>query len=440
MFCDQVSVTLIAGRGGDGCVSFRREKYISHGGPDGGNGGKGGSIVLKVNPNLNSLIDLKKRKIYKAESGTPGHRYDKAGKHGNDYILDVPPGTLLYEEESDELIADLVEPGSEYVVLEGGKGGFGNAHFATSVRQAPDFAEKGEPGSEMHIRLEMQMVADVGIIGLPSVGKSTLISRITKAKPKIAEYHFTTLIPNMGVVDMAEWGGDAAQSFVVADIPGLIEGAHEGKGLGHEFLRHISRTAILVHVLDCQNKDMIKDYEVIMNELEQYDPELVQHPQVLAINKVDTIDDETQGLLLEELEAHFKERKRKVGQIFMISAVAGGGLKEFMFHLFKEVQKLHKSESKKTQSKTSDEGYRVFRPHLDVETGGFDLEKVGDEFIVKGRRIEQIVVMTDMTNRSAIMRVHDVMEKMGILKRIRNQAGELGDIIRVGEEEFEFRG
>jgi GTP-binding protein len=438
MFCDQVSAIFVAGRGGDGCMSFRREKYVSHGGPDGGNGGKGGDVVIKVDGNLNSLIGLRKQKTYKAESGTAGHRFDKAGRNGESMVVFVPPGTLIYDEETSDLLADLVEPDSEFVLLQGGRGGFGNAHFASSIRQAPDFAEKGEPGSEIHVRFEMQLVADVGIIGLPSVGKSTLISRVTAAKPKIAEYHFTTLIPNMGVADMVPWGGDRGQSFAIADIPGLIEGAHEGKGLGHEFLRHVSRTAILVHVLDCQSQDMVKDYQVIMNELRCYDPELANRPHVLAINKADTIDEETQGLLLDDLKTRLEALDVLVDEVFFVSAVTGEGLKTFMFHLWEKVCAL--DEMPIRHEVEGDSGYRVFRPHLEVERGGFDVVKDGDAFLVSGKRIEQIVVMSDLANRSAVLRIFDVMEKMGILKRVRSMGGEIGCFIRVGEAEIEFKG
>lgn len=437
MFCDQVLITLIAGKGGDGCVSFRREKFVPFGGPDGGNGGKGGDVILCVDGNLNSLIDLRKKKIYSAESGTAGHRFDKAGRRGEDLILSVPPGTLVFDSETDELLADLVTPEARTVALEGGRGGFGNAHFSSSVRQAPDFAEKGEPGRILHVRLEMQMVADVGIIGLPSVGKSTLISRITKAKPKIADYPFTTLVPNIGVADLSPWGGGAGQSFVVADIPGLIEGAHKGKGLGHEFLRHISRTAVLVHVLDSQSQDMARDYDVIVSELEAYDPELANRPHIVAINKIDTVDEETLSLLVNELTAFFKRKKIKTGPLFAFSAVTGQGLKEFMFHVWEAVRSAHRAASAVSGS---DVGHRVFRPHLERMNDGFEVERLSVGFRVLGKRIEQIVVMTNLDNRSAVLRVYDVMEKMGILKRIRAMGATLGDPIYIGEALFEFRG
>ena len=436
MFCDQVILKLVAGKGGEGCASFRREKWVARGGPDGGNGGRGGHIVLRVNPNINSLIDLKNRPTIKATPGKDGHRFDRAGKRGEDLVLDVPPGTLVYNQESGELIVDLVEEGEDFILLRGGRGGFGNAHFTSSVRQAPDFAEKGEPGEEMDMRLEMQMLADIGLIGLPSVGKSTLISRITDAKPKIADYPFTTLIPNMGVVDLSKWGGDRGQTFVVADVPGLIEGAHEGKGLGDEFLRHVSRTAILVHMLDCQAKDMAKDYKIIVRELREYDEDLAKRPQIVVMNKIDTIDEETRELLLEEL-------KNDIPKVFLISAVSGEGLKPLILHLWTEVQRLRRKMLVEAPA-TEKSGYRVFKPHLEKEVREFSVERVEGKkettFVVKGKRIEQIVVMSELSNRSARMRVYDVLEKMGIMREVRKLEGDPGDLIQIGKETLEFPG
>lgn len=435
MFCDQVSVTLVAGSGGDGCMSFRREKYVSRGGPDGGNGGRGGHIILKVNPNLNSLIDFRKQKIYTAEAGRSGHRFDKAGRAGEELLLDVPSGTLVFNDETNELLVDLIELGQSHIVLEGGRGGFGNAHFVSSVRQAPDFAEKGEPGHVLHVRLEMRMVAEVGIIGLPSVGKSTLISRITDARPKIADYPFTTLIPNMGVVDLARFGGTTGQSFVVADIPGLIEGAHFGKGLGDEFLRHISRTAVLVHVLDCQSLNLSKDYNVILNELNHYDPALVVRPQLVVLNKIDTIDDETLTLLTAQLKSELNLKT-----LYSISAVSGKGLKEFVFALWTEVWHWHESIPEANLHSLSQEDYRVFRPHLEKDPKRFEIVREKGGFRIYGPRLEQIVVMSDLENKMALERIYDVMEKMGVLKELRRLKPFHGDPIFVGEGVFLFRG
>lgn len=440
MFCDQVITILKAGKGGDGFVSFRREKFVPCGGPDGGNGGRGGHIVLRVNPNINSLIDLKNRPYVRAPEGKNGHRFDKAGKRGDDLILEVPSGTLIYDNITNDLIVDLVEEGEDFILLHGGRGGYGNAHFTSSVRQAPDFAEKGEPGEELGVRFEMRMVADVGIIGLPSVGKSTLISRITAARPKIADYPFTTLIPNMGVVDLNKWGRGKGQTFAVADVPGLIEGAHEGKGLGDEFLRHVSRTAVLVHVIDCQAKDIVKDFKIIMHELTEYNPDLAKRPQVVVMNKIDTIDTEMTNMLLSELRAELPKNI----SLFAISAVSGVGLKDFVLNLWNEVGKYKKTTSGLSENPDGI-GYRVFRPHLEKRNKDFTVDlsdfKMGKKiFLVKGKRVEQIVVMSDLENRSARMRVYDVLEKMGIMNEIRKLEGEPGDHIKIGQSDLEFPG
>ncbi|MFA5842390.1 MAG: GTPase ObgE [Candidatus Gracilibacteria bacterium] len=450
MFCDQVSITVKAGNGGNGYIGYRREKFIPYGGPDGGDGGKGGDLVFFVNPNLNTLIDFRKKVFYEAECGQNGQRCNRAGRMGPDLVLDVPPGTQIYDEKTGRLVVDLIEPGTRFVFIKGGRGGYGNAHFTSSVRQTPDFAEKGEPGKQQGLRLEMRLVADIGIIGLPSVGKSTLISRISNAKPKIAEYHFTTLVPNMGVVDLGKWGGSQGQSFVVADIPGLIEGAHEGKGLGHDFLRHVSRTAILVHMVDCQAQDITKDFTVIQNELKAYDPELAKRPQIVVINKIDSIDQETRDMLMAEMEGFFK-KKRKKYPLFAVSCVSGAGLKEFVFTLWKEVQQLHAKRKTVLAEKVSSdrENYRVFRPHLEENPLAFEVsgpvvkKEEGVKFrvfTVVGQRLEQIVVMSDLGNRSAKMRVYDVFEKLGVIKELRRKGAQLGDQIQVGEKRVGFRG
>ncbi|KKT75815.1 MAG: GTPase obg, partial [Candidatus Peregrinibacteria bacterium GW2011_GWA2_44_7] len=417
------------------------------GGPDGGDGGRGGHLIFKVDPNLNSLIHLRKKSIWKAEPGQDGHRFNKAGHAGEDLILNVPPGTLVYDQGKNKLLFDLVDSDQEVVFLEGGKGGFGNAHFVSSVRQAPLFGEKGEPGASIKIRLEMRMVADVGLIGLPSVGKSTLISRITDAKPKIADYPFTTLIPNMGVVALSRWGGSAEQTFVVADIPGLIEGAHQGKGLGDEFLRHVSRTSILVHLLDCQSVDPFKDYEVIMNELKLYDPELAKRPQILVLNKMDTLDQETADYLMKELKSFLVRKKKSKLPLFSISGISGQGLSELVFYLFKEVQKIRKAQ--KASPVITEEVHRVFRPHLEEGNRGFSIEEeipkrkkegAPRAFRVTGKRIEQIVVMSPLENDAAMARIYDIMKKMGITPQLRKKGATVGDLIRIGEGVFEFRG
>jgi GTP-binding protein len=446
-FCDQVNITFKAGDGGPGAIAFRREKFVAYGGPDGGDGGKGGDIVLQVNPNINTLIDFQAGHLYEAESGIKGYRFNMAGRAAEDLVVDVPPGTQIYNPVNGQLTIDLVEPWSRCILLKGGKGGFGNAHFKSSIRQAPDFAELGEPGKTLEVRLEMRMVADVGIIGLPSVGKSTLISRISNAKPKIADYPFTTLVPNMGVVDFSKWGGGAGESFVVADIPGLIEGAHLGKGLGHEFLRHISRTALLVHMLDCQAQDMTKDFQIIMNELKTYDPELAKRPQIIVVNKIDTIDEETQTLVKKDLQAFLKKKKVKA-PLFFISGVSGSGLKEVIHQLWKEVQAFRARTKTLVQpSEHSKESYRVFRPHLDSDTKAFTVSQSAVQtnnvshtvFVISGPRLDQIVSMTDVDNPSAVHRVHDVLKKMGIQRELIRRGAQVGDKIQIFGHVFDFR-
>ncbi len=452
MFCDEVQVHLKAGKGGDGAVSYRREKFISKGGPDGGDGGRGGNVILKADENWNTLSDYKSKKLFKADSGNNGGKSDRAGAAGEDLVLLVPMGTVVYE--SDEVIADLVGHGEEFIVAKGGKGGFGNAHFTSSVRKTPDFAELGEAGEEREVRLELRMVADVGIVGLPSCGKSTLISRVSNAKPKIADYPFTTLIPNLGVVDLTQFGGDNGQSFLMADIPGLIEGASQGKGLGDDFLKHISRSGILIHMVDGGALDVVSDYKVIRKELELYDPELVEKVQLVVINKTDLLDDETADLLEQDLIKAYPELK---GRIMLISAVSGEGVKELVFRLWQELSK----KPKKKEVVKSDE-VRIYKPHLnedpravsvsfmyEIESEKFEPEVafvfVPDEekpkrklFKVEGKRIEQIAKMTDLTKENAIRRVYDVMDKMGALKKLKSLGAEKGDYVKIADVFFEY--
>jgi len=312
-FADEAKIKVTAGNGGNGCVSFRREKYIPKGGPDGGNGGRGGNLIFEADQNINTLVNFVSKKHFNADSGKPGQGRNKTGGDGNDLILKVPVGTLIYDSANGELVADLTYHGQMEIVARGGIGGKGNANFKSSVRQTPDFAELGEPGEEKEIRLKLKLIADVAIIGYPSVGKSTLISRISNARPKIADYPFTTLIPHLGVCKV----GDT--DFVVADIPGLIEGAHEGKGLGIEFLKHIERTKILVHLLDITHEDLRGEYKKLNNELKLYSKELAKKPQILAVNKTDaSISD-----IVDEVKKEFKKEKP-----LFISAVSGHGLNE----------------------------------------------------------------------------------------------------------------
>ncbi|MFH1299172.1 MAG: GTPase ObgE [Patescibacteria group bacterium] len=453
MFCDEITVKFKAGKGGDGAVSYRREKFVPKGGTDGGDGGKGGDVILRADENINTLSDFASKKLFAAENGHGGGKRDKAGRAGEDRILLVPIGTIIFD-EADEFIADLSEHGQDFIIAKGGRGGYGNAHFASSVRKTPDFAELGEEGENRIIRLELRMVAEVGIIGLPSCGKSTLISRISNAKPKIADYPFTTIIPNLGVVDLKEFGGSRGQSYVVADIPGLIEGASKGKGLGDDFLKHISRTGILIHMLDCNSDDISHDYEVIRKELELYDPDLIEKVQVTVLNKIDLIDDELAGMLVQELEKKHKELK---GKVMAISAVSGIGIKEVVFKLWEELQK----RPKKAKVKDIDH-IKVYRPHLDRDPRQNDVsymyevdaiefeplvygalvpekEKMKRKlFKVEGERIEQISGMTDLRNENAIRRLYDVIKKMNVDRELKKLGAENGDYVKIGDVYLEI--
>ncbi len=445
MFCDQTVVKFIAGQGGNGSRSFRREKFVPFGGPDGGDGGRGGNIILLADCNQNTLADYNRLKIFRAASGESGRGKKQDGHGAPDLILPIPCGTMILDKEKKTVLADLKKPGETYVVARGGRGGKGNANFASSTRQAPDFAELGEPGEEREASLELQLVADVGIIGIPSTGKSTLISRISEAKPKIADYPFTTLIPNLGVVCLTDFGSKKrSESFVVADIPGLIEGAHEGKGLGHDFLRHISRTAILVHLLDATDDKVLDNYDILNKELKAYDQKLAKKTQLVVFNKIDAIDNELLKFLQEELSA--KNPKLK-GKMYAISAVTGEGIKDLVFALWEKVKKLSKA---KINSIKEENKQQIFRPHLELDEKRFAVtkrrrsRKDGEQrrkiFIVTGKRIEQIVKMTDFTNEEAVARVYDVFHKMNINREIRRHGGELGDIIKIGDQEIKFEG
>ncbi|MDD4352007.1 MAG: GTPase ObgE [Candidatus Gracilibacteria bacterium] len=419
MFCDQAEIKVKAGKGGDGLVGWRREKYCPYGGPDGGDGGGGGNVILRVNCNLNTLSDFRRAKLFKAEDGENGAGNNMHGKSAEDLILEVPEGTQVTSLVSKKNICDLTTDGQEFILARGGRGGFGNAHFTSSTRQAPDFAELGEPGEELEVRLDLKLVAQVGIIGFPSVGKSTLISRISNAKPKIADYPFTTLIPNLGMVKVG------SKDFVVADVPGLIEGASEGKGLGHEFLRHVERTLILIHMLDPLRDDIVKDFEVINNELKKFDSSLVRKPQIIVINKIDALDQELQEMLVKD----FKKRMHTRKKVFVISAVSGKGLDELLYEI---KNRLEDYESKAKPIKQDVPKDKIFRPHLKDMDQRFFIDKKRRKFTVHGKRLEQIAVMTDMSNPSAMDRLRDVMKKKGVFKELSRMGAKDGDKIEIG--------
>lgn len=422
-FADEANIFVNAGDGGNGSASFRREKYVAKGGPDGGNGGDGGSVIFEADANLNTLANFLGKKHYKAGHGEMGLGNNKYGHHGEDLIVKVPIGTLIYDKKTNDLIADLTHHQEQLIVAKGGLGGKGNTGFTTSVRQAPDFAELGEPGEERELKLELKLIADIAIIGYPSVGKSTLISRISNARPKIADYPFTTLVPNLGVVKVDE------VDFVVADIPGLIEGAHAGKGLGDEFLRHIERTKILVHLLDITRDDLKDDHKKLNEELKLYSKALAKKKQLLVITKVDATIPE----IIEEAKQNFKKEKP-----LFISSVSGEGLNAFLYALKDEILKMRKAKSSQLKAKSSKER-KVFRPHLELPNiRQYTIEKEGDDFRVKGKRIEQLAIMTEMTKRGAIIRMYDIWNKVGIQKELTRMGAQEGDKVHIGVRTFVF--
>ncbi len=435
MFCDELKIKLQAGNGGDGCIAFRREKFVARGGPNGGDGGNGGDILIKTNPNLNTLSHLAHKKAYKAQKGENGMGSNMYGKRGESLEIEVPVGTIIFNSDKSKVVADLSKEGDEIVIAKGGKGGMGNAHFVSSIRQAPRFAENGEPGEEKEIIMELKLVADVGIIGLPSAGKSTLISVISNAKPKIAEYHFTTLIPNLGLVDMSKFGGDSTESFLVADIPGLIEGASQGKGLGHQFLKHIARTQILIHVIDGYLENADINYKTINKELKDFDKTLAKKPQIVVINKIDLLNEETLAAKKKELRKAYKK-----GEIFEISAATHKGLKPLLFEICKRIKELKRDLRNNPPEEVVE--MPVLRPHL--EKAPFILEKIKKTktqktFKITGTKINRLAVMTDIRNPEGLERMYIYIEKFGIKKLINKKGATFGDFIEISGKKIPYR-
>lgn len=430
-FCDKTWTEFIGGNGGDGAVSFRREKYVAAGGPDGGDGGHGGNVILIADENINTLIDFHSKKIFRAKNGTNGGRKNMTGANGDDLLLKVPVGTIVKNFDSEDIIVDLNKNNQQFIIAKGGKGGLGNTHFKSSIHQAPQFAENGETGKQIKVSLELKLVAEIGIIGFPSAGKSTLISKISNAKPKIADYPFTTLIPNLGVVDMSKLDKKLNYSFVVADIPGLIEGAHEGKGLGHDFLRHVSRAKILLHLLDLTRNDY-DDYSKINKELKLHNEELARKKQIIALNKADVVDNDTIDNYKKMLIA--KMPKLSEADIHVISAVTGLGVNKLMFTLYEAVTK-YKPPRKKV--KISNE-IHVHQPHLNKKK--FEITKQNNNtFMVKGDRIEQLMNMTDLNNEEGMERIYHFMSKMGIKKELKNLGAKAGDQIFISTKSIIYR-
>lgn len=418
MFYDRARVFVRSGQGGDGMISFRREKFVPFGGPDGGDGGKGGDIIFVVDSNINSLAKFHRKVHFHAQDGKHGGKKRQTGADGESLTLAVPPGTTIRDSETDELLADLTEPGQQVALLKGGRGGRGNVRYASSVNQAPRLAERGEPGSERWLHLELKLIADVGITGVPNAGKSTLLSAASAARPKIAPYPFTTLQPNLGVVELDDY-----ETMVLADIPGLIEGAAAGAGLGHDFLRHVERTRVLIHLLDGAAADPLEDWAMINQELALYDAELSQKPQLVVLNKVDL--PEAQGW-----EPIIAERMAAEGVPFCtISAVTGQGVRK-MLYLAKELLD-------KTSPKPALVVEPVIRAMEDEEA--YSIERAPDGWRVRGVKIERIAAMTYFEFEATAMRFQRILDSLGISSALREAGIRDGDTVHIGEETLEWQ-
>jgi GTPase len=418
-FVDKVAITVTAGKGGDGKLSFRREKFIDKGGPNGGDGGDGGDVILQASPNQNTLAAFRYHKELKAEPGQAGDKNRKHGRRGINLLVAVPVGTIATTDNG-EVVADLVQDGQQAVIAKGGRGGFGNAHFVSSRRQTPKFAEKGEPGEFQQLQLELKMIADVGLVGLPNAGKSTLLSKLSKARPEIADYPFTTLTPNLGVVDI-----DKQHSLLFADIPGLIEGAAEGKGLGHDFLKHIERTAVILHLIDAYHEDVAATYQIVRAELEAYQPELIKRPEVIVLNKVEGLDSE----IINDLTSQLKRVAPAKTPIFAISAQSGEGVPPMLFAVNEAVQKV-----RSLPVETPDEPAVPVLTLVD-SVDSWQVNKQKDSFIVTGPKIEQFAARTDFANDQAVQRLRDIMRRLGIMHELSRQGIEAGQAVRFGTDE-----
>ncbi len=427
MFYDHTKIFVKAGAGGNGSRHFRREKFAPLGGPDGGDGGRGGSVYLEATTNLNTLIDYRYRQHFKAGAGGPGMRQKMHGAKGEDIILPVPRGTIIRDAETNELIADLVEDGQRVMVARGGRGGLGNVHFATSTHQAPQEAQKGEPGEERWIQLELRLIADVGLIGYPN---ATLLSVVTAARPKIADYPFTTLSPNLGVVVVGQPGSGGEIDFVLADIPGLIEGAAQGVGLGHEFLRHIRRTRLLIHMLDGASfeRDPWQDFQTINQELREYDEQLASRPQIVVLNKIDLPEAQ------ERWPALLAQAEKAGYPVFAISAASHQGTDELMQFTAKRLQELRQEdlESSSAAVNTETPG-TILRPQPE---DAFTVSKENDVYVVHGKRVERAVSMTDPENEEGMDRLQVTLRRMGVTKALEEAGVQVGDTVRFGKVEL----
>ena len=426
MFADKAKIFIKSGKGGDGHVSFRRELFVPDGGPDGGDGGKGGDIIFEVDKGLNTLVDFRHVRNYKAGAGEEGGKKNKHGKNGEDLVIKVPEGTVIKEFESGKVIADMSGDNLRQVVLKGGRGGKGNQHYATATMQAPKYAQPGKEAKELYVTLELKVIADVGLVGFPNVGKSTFLSRVTNARPKIANYHFTTLNPNLGVVDL-----DGSNGFVIADIPGLIEGAADGVGLGHDFLRHIERTKVIIHMVDAastEGRDPIEDIKAINKELEKYNSDLLHKPQIIAANKIDVIYGETNEII----EKIKKEFEPEGIEVMPISAVSGKGLKELLYKV-------------SDMLKNIDDEPIVFEQEYFIEDVNqtmdepYSVEKVKEGlFSIEGPRIERMLGYTNLESEKGFLFFQNFMKKNGILDELEALGIKDGDTVKIYGHEFDY--
>ena len=428
MFSDKVRIFIKSGKGGDGHVSFRRELYVPAGGPDGGNGGHGGDIIFQVDKGLNTLGDFRHNSKYIAQSGEEGGKKRCTGKNGEDLIIKVPEGTVIYDDESGKVIADMSGDNMKETILKGGRGGKGNMNYATATMQAPQYAQPGQAAQELELLLELKVIADVGLVGFPNVGKSTFLSRVTNARPKIANYHFTTLNPNLGVVDLEGTGG-----FVIADIPGLIEGASEGIGLGHEFLRHIERTKVIIHIVDAagtEGRDPIQDIYAINKELEAYNPEIAARPQVIAANKIDAIYTEDGSDPVAAIRAEFEPKGIKV---FPMSAVTGQGVKELLYevndmlaNIGEETTVFAQEYFPESMTGSVDDAYTVT----------YDEEE--DEYVVEGPKIEKMLGYTNLDSEKGFTFFQNFLKDTGILEELEALGIQEGDTVRMYGLSFDY--
>lgn len=425
MFADRAKIFIRSGKGGDGHVSFRRELYVPNGGPDGGDGGRGGDVIFEVDKGLNTLQDFRHKRKFAARDGEPGGKRRCHGADADDIVLKVPEGTVIKEAESDKVIADMSGENRRQVVLKGGRGGLGNQHFATATMQIPKYAQPGQPAQELWIKLELKVIADVGLIGFPNVGKSTFLSRVTNAQPKIANYHFTTLNPNLGVVDLGE-----AKGFVIADIPGLIEGASEGVGLGHEFLRHIERTKMMIHVVDAagsEGRDPVEDVYKINQELEAYNPDIASRPQVIAANKTDLIYEGDESPV-DRLKKEFEPKGIKV---FPISGVSGQGMKELLYYVSGQLSELDQ-EPVIFEQEYFPEDELIY---IDLP---FTVEKDKDAYVVEGPKIEKMLGYTNLDSEKGFAFFQKFLKDTGILEELEAAGIQEGDTVRMYGLQFDY--